>query len=185
MKHSSLKLLKSLAQAKFQAPSHTPKLQNQFHFPFPSTSCPLPPWRTYFSGMASGSTDLLGNYSQLSGCLTDEAQSRAGRNEAGNKGGDGRQARHVGVAWRALVQCNELESCLISVALGIKLARGAGTAKVATQRQPPCRSLLTLLPSLYPPSPLSSSRCSHTHTRRFIEATVRVNNLHGLTRGDE
>lgn len=101
--------------------------------------------------MASGSTDLLGNYSQLSGCLTDEALSRAGQNGEGNwgEGIDGRQARHVGVAaWRALVQCNELESCLISVALGIKLARGAGKAKVATQPASPVQtpSYLVALP---------------------------------------
>lgn len=43
-------------------------------------------------------------------------------------------------AWRALVQCNELESCLISVALGIKLARGAGKAKVATQPASPVQT---------------------------------------------
>lgn len=53
------------------------KLQNhfcRFTVPPPHHSLLLGTERTYFSGMASGSADLLGNYRQLSGCLTDEAQ---------------------------------------------------------------------------------------------------------------
>lgn len=82
------------------------------------------------------------------GWQSSRAGSACGRGVEG-RAGQGRAGHGV-----ALVQCNELESCLISVALGIKLARVTGIVKVA---------LSVPLPPPHPSTPFYYDP-AHTHT---------------------